>query len=64
MDVVVVLTKVVQEQQKTIAELSRKMSELERELKLKNDVAMVTTDLSRRYWDKVPTIQTGRYWRC
>jgi len=47
MDVVAVLTKVVQEQQKTIAELSRKMSELERELKLKNDVAMVTTDLFR-----------------
>ena len=47
MDVVAVLTKVVQEQQKTIAELSRKMSELERKLKLKNDVAMVTTDLSR-----------------
>jgi len=46
MDVVAVLTKVVQEQQKTIAELSRKMSELERELKLKNDVAMVATDLS------------------
>ncbi|MBL7204392.1 MAG: tail fiber domain-containing protein [Desulfobacteraceae bacterium] len=46
MDVVAVLTKVVQEQQKTIAELSKKMSELERELKLKNDVAMVATDLS------------------
>ena len=47
MDVVALLTKVVQEQQKTIAELSRKMSELERELKLKNDVAMVDTDLFR-----------------
>lgn len=46
MDVVAVLTKVVQEQQKTIAELSKKMSELERKLKLKNDVAMVATDLS------------------
>lgn len=46
MDVVAVLTKVVQEQQKTIAELSKKMSELERELKLKNNVAMVATDLS------------------
>jgi hypothetical protein len=46
MDVVAVLTKVVQEQQKTIAELSKKMSELERELKLKNDVAMVGTELS------------------
>lgn len=46
MDVVAVLTKVVQQQQKTIAELSKKMSELERELKLKNDVAMVATDLS------------------
>ena len=45
MDVVAVLTKVVQEQQKTIAELSKKMDELERELRLKNDVAMVTTDL-------------------
>ena len=45
MDVVAVLTKVVQEQQKTITELSRKMSELQRELKLKNDVAMVNTDL-------------------
>ena len=47
MDVVAVLTKVVQEQQKTIAELSKKMDELERELKSKNDVAMVTTDLFR-----------------
>ncbi len=47
MDVVAVLTKVVQDQQKTIAELSKKMDELERELKLKNDVAMVTTDLFR-----------------
>ena len=47
MDVVAVLTKVVQEQQKTIAELSKKMTELERELKLKNDVAMVATDLFR-----------------
>jgi len=46
MDVVAVLTKVVQDQQRTIAELSKKMSELERELKLKNDVAMVATDLS------------------
>jgi hypothetical protein len=46
MDVVAVLTKVVQEQQKTIAELSKKMSELERKLKLKNDVAMLATDLS------------------
>ena len=33
MDVVAVLTKVVQEQQKTIAELSRKLSELEYEMK-------------------------------
>jgi cell division protein FtsB len=47
MDVVAVLTKMVQEQQKTIAELSKKMDELERELKLKNDVAMVDTDLFR-----------------
>jgi hypothetical protein len=47
MDVVAVLTKVVQDQQKTIAELSKKMDELERELKLKNDVAMVATDLFR-----------------
>ena len=47
MDIVAVLTKVVQEQQKTIAELSKKMTELERELKLKNDVAMVATDLFR-----------------
>ena len=46
MDVVAVLTKVVQEQQKVIAELSKKMSELERQLKLKNDMAMVATDLS------------------
>jgi hypothetical protein len=44
MDIVAVLTKVVQEQQKTIAELSKKMSALERELKLKNDVALVATD--------------------
>jgi hypothetical protein len=47
MDVVAVLTKVVQDQQKTIAELSKKMDELERELKLKNNVAMVATDLFR-----------------
>ena len=33
MDVVAVLTKVVQEQQKTIAELSEKLKELERSLK-------------------------------
>ena len=44
MDVVAVLTKVVQEQQKTIADLSKKMGELERELKLKNHVALVVTD--------------------
>ncbi len=44
MDVVAVLTKVVQEQQKTIADLSKKMGELERELKLKNQVALVATD--------------------
>ena len=47
MDVVALLTKVVQNQQKTIAELSKKMDELERELRLKNDVAMVDTDLFR-----------------
>ena len=47
MDVVAVLTKVVQEQQKTIAELSKKMDELERELKLKNNVALVAPDLFR-----------------
>ncbi len=46
-DVVAVLTKVVQEQQKTIADLSKKMGELERELKLKNHVAVVNTDISR-----------------
>ena len=33
MDIVAVLTKVVQEQQKTIAELSEKLKELERSLK-------------------------------
>ena len=47
MDVVALLTKVVQNQQKTIAELSKKMDELERELKLKNNVALVATDLFR-----------------
>lgn len=44
MDMVAVLTKVVQEQQKTIAELSKKMGELERELKAKDKVAMATID--------------------
>jgi hypothetical protein len=44
MDMVAVLTKVVQEQQKTIAELSKKMGELERELKAKDKVAMATTN--------------------
>lgn len=44
MDVVAILTKVVQEQQNTIAELSRKMGELEKELKAKDKVAMATTD--------------------
>jgi len=44
MDVVAVLTKVVQEQQKTIAELSQKMAELEKELKTKDKVAMATAD--------------------
>ncbi len=44
---VAVLTKVVQEQQKTIADLSKKMGELERDLKLKNHVALVSTDMPR-----------------
>jgi hypothetical protein len=44
MDMVAVLTKVVQEQQKTIAELSKKMGELEKELKAKDKVAMATTN--------------------
>jgi len=44
MDVVAVLTKVVQEQQKTIAELSQKMADLEKELKAKDKVAMATID--------------------
>ena len=44
MDMVAVLTKVVQEQQKTIAELSKKMGELEKEMKLKDNVAMATAD--------------------
>lgn len=44
MDVVAVLTKVVQEQQKTIAELSQKMADLENQLKAKDKVAMATID--------------------
>jgi len=47
MDVVAVLTKVVKAQQKTIADLSKKMSELERVLKLKNHVALANTDMPR-----------------
>jgi hypothetical protein len=39
MDIVAVLTKVVQEQQKTIDELSLKLNELEVEMKLKGAVA-------------------------
>lgn len=39
MDIVAVLTKVVQEQQKTISELSRKMESLQKELRLKNGFA-------------------------
>jgi hypothetical protein len=45
MDMVAVLTKVVQEQQKTITELSKKMGNLERELKLRDNAALATTDL-------------------
>jgi hypothetical protein len=41
MDIVAVLTKVVQEQQKTISELSEKMADLQREMKLKGSVALV-----------------------
>jgi hypothetical protein len=44
---VAVLTKVVKEQLKTIADLSKKMGELEREMKLKNHVALVNTDMPR-----------------
>jgi hypothetical protein len=44
MDIVAVLTKVVQEQQKTIAELSAKVSGLERRLNLRGSVASVDID--------------------
>ncbi|MBC8176584.1 MAG: tail fiber domain-containing protein [Deltaproteobacteria bacterium] len=47
MDVVAVLTKVVQEQQKTIAELSKKMSELERQLKLERNPTLASVGSSR-----------------
>ena len=47
MDVVAVLTKVVQEQQKTIAELSKKMSELERQLKLERNPTLASVSSSR-----------------
>jgi hypothetical protein len=39
MDIVAVLTKVVQEQQRTIAELNEKVAQLDREVKLKNGFA-------------------------
>jgi hypothetical protein len=39
MDIVAVLTKVVQEQQKTISELTEKVADLQREVKLKGSVA-------------------------
>ncbi len=41
MDIVAVLTKVVQEQQKTIAELTEKVQELEKEVKLKGAFASI-----------------------
>jgi hypothetical protein len=41
MDIVAVLTRVVQEQQKKISELSEKVTELERELKLKGSMASI-----------------------
>ena len=47
MDVVAVLTKVVQEQQKTIAELSKKLDKLERELKLERNSTLASVDFSR-----------------
>jgi len=47
MDVVAVLTKVVQEQQKTMAELSKKMSELERQLKLERNPTLASVGSSR-----------------
>lgn len=40
MDIVAVLTKVMQEQQKTIKELSEKVNELEKEVKLKGNMAL------------------------
>ena len=43
MDIVAVLTKVVQEQQKTISSLSEEMKELKREMKLKGSMAMTDT---------------------
>jgi len=47
MDVVAVLTKVVQEQQKTIAELSKKMDDLERQLKLERNPTLARAGHSR-----------------
>lgn len=44
MDIVAVLTKVVQEQQKTISQLTEKMTKLENELKLKQSLALASID--------------------
>lgn len=44
MDIVAVLTRVVKEQQKTISELSEKVNELEREMKLKGSLALADTN--------------------
>jgi hypothetical protein len=46
MDIIGVLTKVVQEQQKIISELSKRVSEIEKELQLKESLAM--TDINER----------------
>ena len=44
MDIVAVLTKVVQEQQKTISQLTEKMTKLENELKLKQNLLLASID--------------------
>ncbi len=45
MDIVAVLTKVLQEQQKTISELTGRVADLEREVKLRRAVAAADIEL-------------------
>ncbi|MFH1951162.1 MAG: hypothetical protein ABIL06_06070 [Pseudomonadota bacterium] len=48
MDVVAVLTKVVQEQQKTIAELSKKVAELQNRIKIKEEPLVLSYKMRPR----------------